>query len=548
MTTAFSLPITTTLIDFQQPNDTKTVTMSKDLETGEPMGPVLDEKPQHPQSLISKLRLRLPGQTAPFTHSSGESKSDNDNIVDFDGPDDPYRPMNWSFRKKALTTILYGMTTMGATWASSIYSAAIPDIEKEFHIGEVTASLGTALLLFGFGLGPILFAPLSEFYGRKKPVLIPYFISIMFSFGTAAAKDTQTVMITRFFSGFFGGAPITNTGGVLADIWTPKQRGAAMVAYAMALVGGPVLGPIVGGAIVDSYLSWRWTEYITGILQITMFTLAVIFIDETYAPALLVYKAHRLRIATGNWALHARHEEIDVHFSDIADKYLMRPFRLLVTPICFFVALYASFVYGILYLSLASFPVEFQEVRGWNALVGNLPFLGILTGMIIGACVNILNQKFYLKKFRENGNKAVPEARLPPMMLGSVFFAAGMFILGWTSPKHIFWLCPVIGAVCQGLGFFTIFQAALNYLVDTFTQYSASAIAVNTFLRSIFGGTFPLFATIMYRRMGVPWASSLLGFVGTALIPIPFVLYIYGPGIRSRSKWSNPSLSGGHSH
>lgn len=84
----------------------------------------------------------------------------------------------------------------------------------------------------------------------------------MFSFATAVAKDTQTVMITRFFSGFFGGAPITNTGGVLADIWSPKQRGAAMVAYAMALVGGPVLGPIAGGAIVDSYLGWRWTEYV----------------------------------------------------------------------------------------------------------------------------------------------------------------------------------------------------------------------------------------------------------------------------------------------
>ncbi|KAJ5519534.1 hypothetical protein N7453_001956 [Penicillium expansum] len=506
--------------------------------------PTMAEKPLPKQSFMSKVRLRESGQTAAFTHPVSHIKSADDTVVDFDGPDDPYRPINWSFRKKALTTILYGMTTMGATWASSIYSPAIPGIAKEFHIGEITATLGTSMLLFGFGLGPILWAPLSELYGRKKVVLVPYFISIMFSFATAVSKDVQSVMITRFFAGFFGGAPITNTGGVLADIWSPQQRGAAIVAYAMALVGGPVLGPIVGGAIVDSYLGWRWTEYITGILQLLMLTLGVIFLDETYPPALLVYKARRLRISTGNWALHARHEEIDYSLKDMADKYLFRPFRLLVTPICFFVALYASFVYGILYLSLASFPVEFQETRGWNPLVGNLPFLGILTGMILGAIVNLLNQKFYIKKFRANGNRAVPEARLPPMMLGSVFFSAGMFILGWTSPKNIFWLCPVIGAASMGLGFFTIFQSSLNYLVDTFTRFSASAIAVNTFLRSIFGGTFPLFATIMYRRMGVPWASSLLGFVGMALIPIPFVLYVYGPGIRARGKWSQPSVHG----
>lgn len=113
------------------------------------------------------------------------------------------------------------------------------------------------------GLGPLVWAPLSEVYGRKPAVLAPYFIAAVFSFGTATAKDLQTVMITRFFTGFFGSAPVTNTGGVLSDIWTAEQRGAAIVGYAMAVVGGPVLGPIVGGAIVQSYLGWRWTEYVS---------------------------------------------------------------------------------------------------------------------------------------------------------------------------------------------------------------------------------------------------------------------------------------------
>lgn len=69
-------------------------------------------------------------------------------------------------------------------------------------------------------------------------------------------------MLTRFFTGFFGAAPVTNTGGVLSDIWAPEERGAAIVGYAMAVVGGPVLGPIVGGAITQSYLGWRWTQYV----------------------------------------------------------------------------------------------------------------------------------------------------------------------------------------------------------------------------------------------------------------------------------------------
>jgi len=89
---------------------------------------------------------------------------------------------------------------------------------------------------------------------------------------------------------------------------------------------------------------------ITGIMMIFFLTLDILILDETYAPVLLVSKARRLRHETGNWALHAKHEEWDVGFKELANKFLLTPFRLLATPIAFLIALYASFVYGILYL------------------------------------------------------------------------------------------------------------------------------------------------------------------------------------------------------
>jgi len=216
---------------------------------------------QRAQSAISTVRSRKP--VGPFSHPLEHRKTATDVIVDFDGPDDLYRPINWPFKKKVVTTALYGFTTMGATFASSVYSPAVSQIAEEFHVGTEVSILGVALLLFGFGIGPLVWAPLSEGYGRKPAVLIPYFVSACFIFGCGAAKDIQTICITRFFAGVFGSAPVTNTGGVLGDIWSPKERGAAIVGYAMAVVGGPTLGPIVGGAIVDSYLRWRWTEYVS---------------------------------------------------------------------------------------------------------------------------------------------------------------------------------------------------------------------------------------------------------------------------------------------
>lgn len=134
----------------------------------------------------------------------------------------------------------------------------------------------------------------------------PYFIAAVFSFASGAAKDIQTLLITRFFTGFFDSAPITNTGGVLGDIWSPEQRGVAIVGYAVAVIGGPTIGPVVGGALTSSNLRWRWTEYLAGIVLMAQLILDLLLCDESYAPTLLVYKARRLRHESGNWALHPK--------------------------------------------------------------------------------------------------------------------------------------------------------------------------------------------------------------------------------------------------
>ena len=90
----------------------------------------------------------------------------------------------------------------------------------------------------------------------------------------------------------------------------------------------------------------------------------------------------------------------------------------------------------------------------------------------------------------------------------------------------------------RGFGFFTIFLSALNYLIDTFQMYAASAIAANTLLRNLFAMAFLLFIYPMYQELHNPWASTVFGCCAVALIPIPYVFYIYGPRIRARGKYS----------
>ncbi|KAI0427175.1 MFS multidrug transporter-like protein [Xylaria sp. FL1042] len=471
------------------------------------------------------------------------SSSEASDIVGFDGEADPLNPKNWPTSKKVYTTALWALTTCWITFASAIYSAGTLEISEEFNVSPTTATAGTSLLVFGFALGPLLWAPLCEVYGRKWTALAPYFISAAFAFGTATAKDIQTVLITRFFAGAFGSGPISITGGAIVDIWQPPQLGTPLVCYGITIAAAPTLGPIIGGAFIASGAGWRWTQYLTGILMVVQFVLNALFLDESHADILLTRKAQQLRRSTGHWVLHSKWEESSPTFKDLCSTFLVRPFRLLLDPICLLLTIYASFVYAILYASIESFALEYGQIRGWGAVESQLPFLALLVGCFVAAAGNIYNNAvYYVRRLVANRYKPVPEARLPPMMIGSFTFAAGLFLFGWTSSKHVSNPTPsIVGVFLTGLGFTLIFQSSLQYLVDTFTRYSASAIAANTFVRSLAAGAFPLFIYPLYEGIGIDWGSSLFGFIALALIPAPFLFFRWGGKIRARGDFSKLS-------
>ena len=100
----------------------------------------------------------------------------------------------------------------------------------------------------------------------------------------------------------------------------------------------------------------------------------------------------------------------------------------------------------------------------------------------------------------------------------------------------------IIGIALTGFDFTTIFQAAINYIVDTFTRYAASAVAASTFVRSMFVGAFPLFITPIYHNIGVDWGSTIFGCMTVVLIPVPFMLFAFGRRSRARGQWSKPSI------
>jgi hypothetical protein len=87
-----------------------------------------------------------------------------------------------------------------------------------------------------------------------------------------------------------------------------------------------------------------------------------------------------------------------------------------------------------------------------------------------------------------------------------------------------------------GIGMLLTFMALVNYLTDAYEIYAASANAASSTTRSIFGAVMPFAAAPMYTRLGVHWATSLLGFISLAMAITPFAFIKYGHKIRANSK------------
>ncbi|CAK4033850.1 MFS general substrate transporter [Lecanosticta acicola] len=475
----------------------------------------------------------------PDQHPPAQATGEKDPAfkVDFE-ENDPTNPRAFSTAKKAWITLQLGFMALTGSLGSSIIAPAEPAISEYVGVSQEITVFCVALYVLGFAIGPQAWAPISEVYGRKWSMLPPMFCLGLWSIGTAVSQNAASVFITRFFGGVFASAPISNVSAALGDMYDPKARGIAVTFYAVMVVGGPTLGPVIGSSLTVT-LGWRWTEYIEAIFAFFMFAMTFFTLPELYGPVLLKRKAKRLRRETGDPRYWHPHEAERMNPSNIVTKYFSRPIRMLVTePMVTAVAIYASFVYGILYLTLEVFPIVFRDMRGFGPVVSTLPFLGLFVGVLCAVAINLANQSFYAKAVAKNKGRAVPEARLPPMVVGGFLFTAGLFWFGWTAAPKYHWSIPVVAAGFIGAGFNTIFQQCINYLVDTYALYAASAVSANTFLRSIFAFGLPLAAQPMFRNMGVGPAASVLGGISCLALPVPFIFWKYGLKLRKMSKFA----------
>ncbi|KAH7316906.1 major facilitator superfamily domain-containing protein [Stachybotrys elegans] len=467
-----------------------------------------------------------------------EALDDSDpNAVGWDGPDDPQNPMNWSESKKWLNVMAVSVLTLLTPLGSSMVAPGVPSIMRDMESTNINiATFIVSVYIMGFAFGPLVFAPMSELYGRVIIYHICNVVFIVFAVGTALSTNIPMLIIFRLLTGTAGSTPLTNGSGTIADMFPIEKRGRAIAVWAVGPLLGPCFGPVAGGYIVQ-YLNWHWVFWVSVIAGGVITVAAFFVLDETYAPTILAAKAKRLRKETGNPDLYSVLEDRGKTQTQHIQRAIARPMKMLIRLLPITVlALYAAVSYGVLYLMFSTFTFVFSQQYGFNTGTVGLAYLPTGIGMLIGVAVFGAFSDKIIQQVQAEGRAPTPEDRLPHWMtLGSgVCVTAGLFWYGWATEANTHWIVPMLGVSLFCFGLIGSMMCAQTYLVDTYVTYAASVIAALTVFRSLLGALLPLAGLTMYQDLGWGWGNSVLAFISLVLIPIPLVFRIWGPSIRAK--------------
>lgn len=488
----------------------------------------------------------------PYKESDGDA-SDllQDFEVRFDGSDDDVEDaLRLSDTRKWLIVVLVSLGSVCITSISSVWALASENIMEHFHIGHEVSTLGISFYIWGLGTGGMFLSPISEFHGRKLVYVVGFFLVFAFQFIPAFSNNIGAILFSRLMAGFFGAAFMAVASGTFSDLFRDVERFAhkkdqrkelnkALVMYSASPFLGPGLGPLISG-FVNQHISFRWTFYIMIIWSGVLSLLVYLLVPETYEPILLKMKAKRLRETTGDDRWYAPIEKQKTTLYETVLTSSRRPIALIfgdymTLALCF----YTGFTLAVVYMFFVSFPYIYRTVFDFDTQSQGLSFLGLILGLSITALVSpSIVHDYQQKMIERNGGVYRTEYRFLPLLVGVFIVPIGLFIIGWTSYSHLHWIGPIIGSFIYGMGTILVFNGIFAYTVEAYRKYTASAMAANSFIRSIMSGVFPLFGLQMYEKMSIQWATTLLALFACALIPIPFVFYKYGAILRAKSPYT----------
>ncbi|ATZ48034.1 hypothetical protein BCIN_03g02960 [Botrytis cinerea B05.10] len=496
---------------------------------------------------------------------------------------DPDDPLNWTPKRKMLSTACMSMYTLMVGIASAAVYSVLEPISEDTGLTVDQLNAGTGYMFLFFGWGTLIAQPIALQYG-KRPV---YLFSMLATLGTMLwvpyATSNSAWIGSKILQGAVG-APVESLCEIsITDIYFAHERGSYMGLYAFMLAGSNFLAPILAGFINDGQ-GWRWVMYWCAIFLAIGFVFCFFLMEETNydraplekttsgdnTPGVATPKEGVLqekssasskprdpekgtsvdvsRAANQNTELGAVHYKPKTYVQKLSLKDKKRDFRLfrmMIRPLIFMSLpsiAYAGFSYG-------SNLIWFNVLNGTASLILSAPpynFSSSMVGLsyvspLLGvACASfysgVIGDKVVLWFARRNKGVLEAEHRLWLFSVSIILIPASLILWGVGAAHHIHWfglifaMFLIAGSNAIGL------QLSVSYCIDSYKDLSGEAMATVIIIRNTMSFAMGYGITPWVTNMGYQNAFIVAAFAGLAQVLTFFAVVKWGKSWRNNTK------------
>jgi len=299
--------------------------------------------------------------------------------------------MKYTTTNNTLIILILGSLSTVSPFAIDMYLPAFSQIAEDFATTPARISLSVTSYFIGLAIGQMIYGPLLDRFGRKRPLYFGLTLFIITCIGCMQAQTTETLVALRFLQALGGCVAWVAALAMVRDFF-PVEQSAKVFSLLILVIGlSPLLAPTLGGFIAGG-LGWRWVFVVLAGIVSLILMVTIFFLPEGHKP--------------------------DRSVSLKAKPMLLTFLSIIRNPQFYTYSFSGAFAFSSLFIYVAGSPVIFMEIFHVSPEVYGGIFALLSVGFIGGSQLNILlNKKF--------SSEQIFKVALNVLVITSVIFLIG---------------------------------------------------------------------------------------------------------------------------
>lgn len=475
-------------------------------------------------------------------------------------------PRNFPRMTKLLIVLIVACCAIVGPMGTSIMLPAIDDVASSLDTSVSVVNVSVGIYLLTLGIFPLWWSSFSERFGRRSVYVISFGLFVCFSVGTSLSPTIGSLIGFRVLSGGSSASVQSVGAGTIADLYAPSSRGRAMGYYYLGPLMGPMLAPIIGGALAQGW-GWRATQWFLVIFSGVCFVGILFLLPETLRKqdnkeAVKAILASRRapkdeeqpedladplypslsRVSTRqrddprleklNQVSKTRTADTEkgwISFLKNASYiYIFQPMKSVIflryTPVLV-TLLYSSPAFAVLYFVNMTLAYEYaRPPYNFQSVILGLVYIPNSVAYIIASIYGGKWTDHLLNTYKKKYGVLLPETRISyNVLIAAIIFPISLLITGWCLDQNVHWVAPLVGTALFGFASMMVIGATVTYLVDTLPGRGATAVALNNLIRMILAAIATFITEPLIKALGVGVLFSILAGI-MCVLPVFLIL------------------------